>query len=366
MLAWAKSIYSDKIRGSTTEETLVMLAVISIFLPYVLTAVVVSAVAIRAVLLKDTRKAIFAGIDGKLLVAFALINAATPFVFKNYFGAGCFFGVCIILIFALYLRTVMTERLFERIADAAAFMSMCCAVVARIQRVRPSFRSPSVFFNPNYYGAVIAFMVLLCLYRLIRNHGNRAFLLTAVFINFYGLLQADCQSAFFSIILGACLLVLFTKRYKFFVLVASASVAVICLLPWLDFLFPRIGNAEGNLALRATIWEAGVKGFLETPLFGRGMMGYMQIFEKFAGSPNYHCHNIFIDMLLSFGIIGAIPLVWFVLRSALAERGKKSAPLFFALVAAVLLHGLTDVTIAWIQTGALAAVFMSLPYIKEE
>jgi O-antigen ligase len=95
-------------------------------------------------------------------------------------------------------------------------------------------------------------------------------------------------------------------------------------------------------------------------------VGYVQIYEKFGGQKNFHCHNLFIELLLSFGIIGVAPLAAFVARPIKKAFKSKYAPLSFAVLGTVLLHGLTDVTLIWIQTGALAALFLSLPYIKEK
>ena len=102
------------------------------------------------------------------------------------------------------------------------------------------------------------------------------------------------------------------------------------------------------------------------PFFGRGMMGYAQFYEKFGGPKNTHCHNLVIDMLSSFGIIGNIPLVAFVVRNIKSAAKSRYIPLFFAIFGAVMLHGLTDVTIAWIQTGALGAFMLSIAYVKKE
>jgi len=361
LLKTVKSIYNSHIRGDGCEHVIVMLSVISIFLPFYITAVVVAAISIRALVLKNRRKEIFAGIDGKLIVAFALINIAAPIVFKNYLGVACFFGVVLILVYALYLRSVMNKSLFEKAADVMAFMSITSAVVALLQRLSGVGRTPSVFFNPNYYGAIITMVSLICLYRLIIKRGNPVFLLFSLALNALGLLLCNCQSAFFSIALGVFVLLLITKKYK--IVIAFVALGLVC-LPLLPYILPRLSGAFENISIRATIWNAGLKGFLETPFFGRGMMGYMQIFEKFGGQKNFHCHNMFIDLLLSFGVVGVVPLIWFVLRPVI-KAFKEKSPVFISVLAAVLLHSLTDVTLAFVQTGALAAVLVAIPYLDE-
>ena len=95
-------------------------------------------------------------------------------------------------------------------------------------------------------------------------------------------------------------------------------------------------------------------------------MGYLQIYKEYGGSYNFHCHNLIIDLLLSFGVVGSVPLVIFVFKNIIAAKARKYAPLLFSLVGAVLLHSMVDVTIGWIQTGGLCALLVAMAYIKEE
>lgn len=366
-MAVIKRFFEKYIKGENADETAVMLAVVSIFLPYIISAIVLSIVIVRALILKDSRNKILHSKDGKIVLVFMLINAAAPFYYKNYLGVACFFGISAILLFALYLRSTMTEKLFSRVSDAAAFMSISCAFVSTfIKAPEHDMRSPSVFFNPNYYGAMITFVILLCAYRLISKEGNRAFLIATILSNVYGLFMADCQSAFFAIAFGLWVLLLFKRCYKSFAVVTVAAVLGIVFLPHLTFIMPRISGALENILKRADIWIAGFKASLETLFFGRGLMGYTQIYEIFGAPKNFHCHNMFIDMLLSFGVVGSIPLIIFIVRNLTKIKGKKTAPLILALCASALLHGLVDVTLIWIQTGAFAAFLLSAPFAERE
>lgn len=370
MATKVRDIYKAYVRCGSTDQKLVLLSVASIFLPFFVTAGALILVVIRALCVKQTRKMLFSGLDIKLVLAFALVNAITPFVFKNYLGAACLVGFVFLLLYALYVRAVITESLFEKVANTIACMSIIPAFFSTfISDPRHDMRSPSFFFNPNYYGAAITFVILLCAYRLLSQKKNRALYVVSMVANLYGLWQADSQSALISCALGVLLLLIFTKRYKTFAVVMALGILgalAIIFIPQLEFLLPRISGAAENIMKRATIWEAGIKGFCENFLFGRGSMGYLQIYERFGSPKNFHCHNLFIDLLLSFGIIGILPLIAFVLRPIKKAFKSKYAPLFFATLGAVLVHSLTDVTLIWIQTGALAALFISFPYIEEK
>lgn len=366
-MSTVKNLLGKYLKGENCEETLLIFAVASLFLPYVLSAAVLIFVTARALILKDSRQRILKDRDTKFVFIFMLLNFAAPIFYKNYLGFAAFLGLSGILFFAIYLRNYMTKSLFNKISDVSAFMSIAAAFASTfIKAPEHDMRSPSVFFNPNYYGAMITFVILLCAYRFISKEGNRIFLFLTILANIYGLLMADCQSAFFSIALGLWVLLLFKKCYKSFAVVTVVAVVSVIFLPHLTFIMPRISGALENILKRADIWQAGFDAFLETPIFGRGLVAYKQIGTLFGGPKNNHCHNIFIDMLLSFGVIGCIPLVIYLVKNIVKIKGKETAPLILALTAAVLLHGLVDVTLIWIQTGAYAAFLLSAPYIKDK
>lgn len=345
-----------------SEQRLLLLTAVSIFLPYVLCAVVLATATLRALLIRSLRQQMFAQPGARWVFVFALLNFFSPLYFKNLPGVACYFGALLLMCYLLYCRVVMTPRLFQCIADAAGFMSMCCAVVARLQKITPAYRSMSVFMNANYYGMIIEFMVLLCLYRLLLNNGNRFYLIAIILMNLYGLKMADCQSAWFCIAFGALLLLCLTRHFRIAAAVAAVgAVGLLLFYSKLTILMPRLWAADSNLAIRAGIWQAGWKGFLQSPLFGRGMMGYMQLWQQYGSQPNYHCHQLALDLLCSYGAVGSVPLVAFVVRRLRVFWRKNGAPLIWTLTAVVLLHGLVDVTIAWVQTGALAVVFLALP-----
>ena len=358
--------YNDYIRGENIDQMWVMFSLVSIFLPYIVSAIVIIVVTARALIKKETRNKIFSGLDIKLIAAFGVLNIATPLFFKNYLGFAACLGVLIILVYALYVRSVMTARFFTKSANVIAVMSLGCVIAARIQKIDPKFRSAAGFLNPNFYGAIITFVVLICFYRLLTCDKRKFFMTFTIIVNLYGLTLCDCQSAYFSIAFGVWLMLLLTTHYKSVIAITVLGIAGVCALPHLTFILPRIMDAGNNIALRAKIWRAGILSFMEYPLFGRGMLGYMQFYEKFGGPKNFHCHNLVIDMLASFGIIGNIPLVYFIVRNVKKAAKCRYVPLFFAIFGAVMLHGLTDITIVWIQTGALGAFMLSLAYIDKE
>ena len=355
------------LKGENKGQTIILFAVASLFMPYVLSAVVLLFVCVRALVIKNVRTAIFKDADFKLLLLFFALNFIPPLFFRNYLGFACFFGVNAMLIFSLYSRKYITENLTEKIFDVVSLMSISCAAVSTfIKASEHGYRSPSVFFNPNYYGTMITFIILICFFRLLKRNGNALFNIVTILANVYGLLMADCQSAFFAIGFGAVLMLLLTRHFKTFALFLCMGIVGIIFLPYLTFIMPRIGGALSNIALRSEIWKAGFMAFCENAFLGRGMMGYLQIYSEFGGPKNFHCHNLFIDMLLSFGIVGSIPLVTFVSKNLVkCAKSKAFMPLLMSVFAALMLHSLVDVTVSWIQTGGFAAFLLSTAFAEK-
>lgn len=346
------------------EEIYALIFAAGIFLPYVLSGMLLAFMFSRSLLVKDLREKIVKSSDFKFVLIFFALNLLSPIIHKNFLGLACFVGVNAILIVMLYLRSVMNDKLIQKCFDVMAFMSMTSAIVAHLQISDEVERAPSVFFNPNYYGAVITLVVLICFHRILKKQSNLPFMLITILVNLYGLLKADCQSAFFCIVFGVWLMLLFNKKYALFAITSVIGILMVVFLPKLTFIMPRISGFVHNLSLRADIWKIGIEAFKEDILFGRGMMGYFQVYKEYGGRKNFHCHNIVIDMLLSFGVIGGVPLVWFVVKNIAKAKGKKYAPLIFSVLGAVLLHSMVDVTIAWIQTGMLAALILSCVFVE--
>lgn len=260
----------------------------------------------------------------------------------------------------------MTEKMLYKIFDIAAFMGMICAFVARMQRIDPKVQTPSVFLNANYYGTIITFTFLICLYRLITESKNEVFLIASMLVELYGLASASCWTAIFCIALGTLIILFYLKKRKIaFALMVAGVIfsALFMLTPAYEKIFAL---AVRNISIRWGIWETGIKAFLRQPFFGVGMMGYYRVYKLYGSQANYHCHNLFIDALLSFGIIGVTPAVAYAVRTVKNAVKSKMLPLFSALFAAVMLHSLFDLTIVWIQTGAFAVILMTMTKFKKD
>lgn len=91
-----------------------------------------------------------------------------------------------------------------------------------------------------------------------------------------------------------------------------------------------------------------------------GPNAYQLVWPVYNGYPTFHAHNLFLDTLLNFGVVGGCAIFFYVLTQLkmLMKRFqtnvcKNRNILVLVMFSAVLIHGCTDVTIFWIQTGML-------------
>lgn len=313
-----------------------------------------------------------------LAIAFCLLSLIVSFYYGNFTGMILAVAMFLISIIGMYVRLAMTRALFEKMVDLTIHISILCFLVALFQQffagLDSSYRADSTFLNANYYATYIEFVILFCVYKLMENPSRRKklYFLTVIFINICGLYLCDCRTAF--IVLGftiPVMLILYGK-YKAFGIMVGISAAAIASLLLFPNLFPRGNYLNSDLSIRLSIWKTAIKGILQNPLFGQGSGTYGRIYAIFNGHPAPHAHNIILDPLLNFGIIGSGLLLFYIkehitsiYKMYTGNIANHKFNLAFAIILCVLLHGLFDAAIFGIQTGFLFLLFLSMAGITE-
>lgn len=351
-----------------------LLFTISLFLPFYFSLAAVICIAFLTLVRGRLREKAFSAPYTKIVFCFLTVAFFTSAIYNNYIGIAYSLLSYAIVICGLYLRSVMTQSLYRRAMDTACAASIWCAAAAIIQKALiygadPAYRPASFFDNANYYGMMIEFVVAIALYRIFTNPERTPFYVLVIGANLIGLyLSASCSS-FIAMLAAAAVILISRKDLKasavFFTIMAAGFLAVL-LFP---SLVPRTSmEFETSLSERLSIWAASWRAFKRSAFFGRGPEAYRLIWEQYGGSETFHCHNLLLDMLLNYGILGsALACAYVVLQGKLLAMRyrfgfcRNMDILLAALAAAVLVHGLTDVTILWIQTiGLLFLVASSM------
>lgn len=353
-------IYSD------IDRFLVLIFTASIFAPFYITIACACCISVMIMINYKKREKAFRAPYTKLLFGFLAVAFFVAAIYNNYAGMGCSILCCAVVVCGLYLRSVMTRGVFNQAMDLACAGSVWCLFIAIFQKASllasaPNYRPVSVFFNANYYGMIIEFVVIIALYRIFTNPDLSAFYFAVIGLNMIGLYLSASFSSFAAMFCAVFVMLLLKKKYipaSAFLVFGIFCVALFVLFP---MLLPRGSEAiDHTVAQRLSIWTAAMKGIKQHPLFGQGAMSYWLVCDEFGGYKTYHCHNLLLDILLNYGIFGLtaigvysltqIRLLWLRIKNNIC--GNMNI-LLFAAATAVIVHGMTDVTIFSAQTGAL-------------
>ncbi|MCI9291931.1 MAG: O-antigen ligase family protein [Erysipelotrichaceae bacterium] len=374
-----------KFDGYCFEEYMIMAVVCCMFLPFYisLTAVVV---AVLYMIGKNKIPALFKQYpSAKWMMLFCILTFFVSLFHNNQLGALCSIGLIIVFLFILFYRSIITPRLFELITDACCIISLFCFAWALLEyhsiinsldyevfslqiEDDPSHRVNSTFFNANYYAMMVEFLILICVYKMMNAKTPRriVFYIITISCNLFGLYLSGCRTAWIPFLLTLPLMFLLNNHRRFF-MSTLALMIVFGIMVLIDpEIFPRSDSFMKYLEIRLDIWQAALKGIQAHPLFGQGPLTYYHSYMLYGGPPTEHAHSVYLDPFLSFGIIGVCLIgIYFyqngkeVYRLYKYKYNVRLFSLILAFILTVMIHGILDYTIFWVQTGLLFLLVLS-------
>lgn len=360
------------------DENIVCLSAVCVFLPYYISAVLLTVIVGYVLIKKNIKEEIFCHSGSLLIPIFCSITFVVATCYKNYFGMMVSVIVLLIFVLGFYIRTVMTGELFEKALSTLCNASVVASAVIIIEKIIHIivFKNPthrcfgdlfknkflSFYFNPNYLASMMAAIVIICAYKVITKNGNKAYYYLAAALAmitiYFGGSMFTWAEVFF-----ALAVYLFVGNHRkplgvLFAVCAAAGLAI-SLIP---SLMPRLAAADIAWNSRLMIWNLSLDSIPDSFIFGRGFYSYRLIsyapeyFGVAGYYPAFHSHNLFVEFLLSFGIIGtliffAFMFVFFQKVFISRQLLKKSqiSILIIAVMAGVLMHSILDMTMLWIQ-----------------
>jgi len=114
------------------------------------------------------------------------------------------------------------------------------------------------------------------------------------------------------------------------------------------------------------IWRVALLNIKTHPLFGEGPMTYWHIYKNYPHAhPTQHAHNVYIDPVLSFGIVGIATIApYFVASTKRLHKLHKLGcndnlvGLIVGFILMTLIHGCLDYTIFFVQTSVLFLIII--------
>lgn len=374
-----------KLDGYQLEEYMVMFVAASIYLPFWCSLIAILLVLAYLACKKRIPSILKEFPKSKYPLLFCVLTFSISLLYGNYLGALCSLGILAIFMFVIFYRSIITERLFELIVDASCIVSLFCFGWALLEYYSiiqsldyeffqleiaddPFYRVNSTFFNANYYAMMVEFLVLMCVYKMMNAKTLRRIIFYVITIgcNLLGLYLSGCRTAWVPFIITIPLMFLLNNHKRYF----YASVAIIVVAGLSVFivpeLFPRSDSLGLYLETRIDIWKVSFEAFRDAPFFGRGPLTYNHIYSIYGGPATQHAHNVFLDPFLSFGFVGVGLLVAYFWQNGkevwhlyAQKLNMRLFSLIIVFIITVILHGLLDFTIFWVQTSQIFFLVLS-------
>ncbi|CMY77930.1 O-Antigen Polymerase family [Streptococcus pneumoniae] len=384
-----KSIgFIEKLKGLSSKELILLGIILSIFLPFYLFVVVLCLYIISLIFTGDMKSILQKMGEHPMLLLFLSYSTVISILAQNWMGLVASVGMFLFTIFFLHYQSILSHKFFRLILQFVLFGSVLSAAFASLEhfqivkKFNYAFLSPNMqvwhqnraevtFFNPNYYGIICCFCIMIAFYLFTTTklYWLKVFCVIAGFVNLFGLNFTQNRTAFPAIIAGA-IIYLFTtiKNWKAFWL----SIGVFAI--GLSFLFSsdlgvRMGTLDSSMEERISIWDAGMALFKQNPFWGEGPLTYMHSYPRIHAPYHEHAHSLYIDTILSYGIVGTILLVLSsvapvrLMMDMSQESGKRPIiGLYLSFLTVVAVHGIFDLALFWIQSGFIFLLVMcSIP-----
>ena len=366
------------------DEKMILLATAFLFLPYQIASVGIACVLIQALCRHKMGDAIKNQTSAILFYSFNVLEFIVSIFHSNWTGFGNTWLFVLIGLYGAYYRRCITKNTFEKMCDLIIILSVFAAIYGLYQFNQISlangrtflefyiFNSPkrritSTFMNANIYAMVIDFVCVMCMYRFVKNDNilcKIGYFIIALF-NFFVLYLTGSRTALLPFVVIFPIF-LYCVRWKKLFITSIVFELGICGLVFLKpTLIPRISDMS-TFASRIKIWKTAFMCISMYPFFGWGPQTYQKFYPLVHGHKAPHAHNIYIDSILSYGVVGTVVLLayTFVLNKEIfTSNTRKENPALFGMmmcfIAIVLIYGLLDCTLNIVTTGTLCFIILN-------
>lgn len=378
----------EKLKSLSKQEGLLLGVILSIFLPFYLFVIIFISYLLWLVYTGEMKGILKRLSQHPVLLFFIAYSTAISLLAQNVMGVVASVAMFLFAIFFYYYQSQLTPKFFRLTIEGVLASSVLAAAFAALEHFQIvkkfdyTFLSPRMqvwhqnraevaFFNPNYYGIICCFCIMIGFYLISTTKLKwlRIFSMIAIFANLFGLNFTQNRTAFPAIIFGA-IIYLFTtiKNWRAFWL----SIGVFGV--GLAFLFSsdlgvRMGTLDSSMEERVSIWNAGMALFKQNPFWGEGPLTYMHSFPRIGAPYHEHAHSIYIDTILSYGVVGTVLLgiasatpVRMLIDMSQVPSKRPILGLYLSFLTVVAVHGIFDLALFWIQSSFIFLLVMcSLP-----
>lgn len=357
------------------DEKLLIFSVFSLFLPFEIASICIGILLIYIYTHHNWKDLIQKMPAYKYFFAFIGLEFVVSLLHFNFVGIGNVGLFLMILCMSCFYRSVIHHDLFQFLCEMIIVLSIVVGIIALFEFNFYSvqggysfldfhiFNSPkrrihSTFMNANLYAMMLDFFFVICMYRFfqVKSYTKRAYYVLVAVFNFFILYLTGSRTALlpFVLIFPVFLYCVHWKKMFWFCIVCEILVCGLIVLN--PSLIPRVDDLS-TLDSRIKIWKTAFLCISMYPLFGWGPQTYKMFYPLVHGHKAPHAHNIYIDAILSYGIIGTIiGGIGFIgfgkdIFSRSMDGCLRGLILCFILIA--LVYGLLDCTLNIVATGML-------------
>lgn len=374
-----------ELESLSVENKVIVWTMISMFLPFFITVPMVLFAFVYMIKEGRLHTVLKKVPFGYILVVFMVLTISVSFVYQNWWGVGLGSLLSILFFVMMYYRTLVHQHIFDLIIRVGIFIMTLCAIYALFEYAYriivmlnwdimsipiPSKRQYRIrvgFFNANYYAMMIEFTIILCFYkmRLVKNKSSKLYYFSILLFQVIILYLTGSRTGMVAALGGIGIMIIFLMNKYVISAFLLGSGGVIATLLMKPSLFPRVTFLARNFKARIAIWQGAWKCFKEAPLFGQGSFTYYFNYFQSIGTNHemyktQHAHNLLLDPLASYGIVGVCLLlvyflghiieIWKLFRS---KQDRELVALVIGVIMITVLHGVFDYTLFWIQTAML-------------
>lgn len=193
--------------------------------------------------------------------------------------------------------------------------------------------------DPNYFGMIIGFGEVISVYLLLNKKDVsrliKYILIITIFLSTVVLLALASRGAVLCVACSSVILILFSKisssKKVLFIICAASVLFIMYNSNAMDLLIYRINEDDGSGSGRTGIWASKLYSFsngsILNQLFGFGYEGALSMGQGYAVG----FHNDYLSILCSFGILGAIPFMYILLKLLISSLKPSINPLLLSV-----------------------------------
>ncbi len=360
-------------------SNIVYITAVCVFLPYQLSSVILLVTVGYIFVKKNIRTDIFCHTASFLIPVFTLITLITAIYFKNWLGLAVSVIFFLIFVLGFYIRTVMTEEIFEKMLSVLCGSSIFASAVILFEKIiyfgdkthrcfgdfmpgKIYSKIASFYFSPTYLSACMVVVVVICAYKVIYRKGHLPYYYLTAFLSMMTIYFAGSMFVWVNVFAAIATFLIIIRHRRllaaFLAVVAAAGVALF----FVPDILPRLSESMLTSDNRILIWDLSVASFPQSPFFGQGFQTYGHIANRLIKEgvegiySAYHAHNIILEPLLSFGIVGTGIIAAFIFaylqKLVLCMQLRRKSPIWVIILSVtvgILIHCIIDMTMLWIQ-----------------